>query len=280
MSSRPSNVRPDPAFTLEKLQKIDGSEDDFSTAPLTAKVGQTIDYKVLVTNTGNVPLTLSSFGDPHCDAGTITGGPSGGVLAVGTSTAYLCKHTLRAADVAASPFTNTVMLTGTPPAGEGSPITQPSNTVVVEVLPDQEKEQKEKEQKEREEKDPKEKEQPERERTRTESTRKKPNRKKKKNRSGRRRNSSRARPRRPRPRRKRIRRAGASPRRRPPSPERRPRAACAPTFSASVKANGVGSVIFYLDGRRMKTAHLRRTRTTGCSSIGSTPPSDRSGPIT
>ncbi len=124
---------PAPAFTLEKLQRI-GDSGSYTTSQLTGEVGQTVDYKFLVSNTGNVPLTLSALSDARCDEGTIGGGP-GGTLAVGASTTYTCTHLLTAADLSAGSLSNTVTLTGTPPEGEGAPVEHTSNTVVVEVVP-------------------------------------------------------------------------------------------------------------------------------------------------
>jgi hypothetical protein len=124
---------PAPAFTLEKLQRI-GDSGSYTPTPLSGQIGQTVDYQFLVSNTGNVPLTLSTLTDPRCDTGTIAGGP-GGPLAAGASTTYTCTHLLTAADLSAGSLSNTVTLTGTPPEGEGEPIEHTSNTVVVTVVP-------------------------------------------------------------------------------------------------------------------------------------------------
>jgi hypothetical protein len=96
-SSPPVEVvvtQPEPAYTVEKLQRIVGSVEPFTTAKLTAAAGETVEYEIVVTNTGNVPLTLSSFSDSHCDAGTITGGPGGMPIGVGGSTTFTCTHLL------------------------------------------------------------------------------------------------------------------------------------------------------------------------------------------
>ena len=47
-------VLAEPAFTIEKEQKLEG-EGGFTKSKLTGKVGQTVDYKIVVKNTGNVP---------------------------------------------------------------------------------------------------------------------------------------------------------------------------------------------------------------------------------
>ncbi len=114
-----------PQFTVEKLQEVMGS--GFTKSPLSGLVGETVDYKIVVTNTGEVPLTFSSFTDPHCDAGTIAGGPGVAPLAPGESTTYTCDHVL----TSAGSYVNEATVTGTP-EGE-APITHTSNPVEVKV---------------------------------------------------------------------------------------------------------------------------------------------------
>src|SRR5581483_1840447 len=55
---------PKPAFTIEKLQSLGGP---FTSESLTGAVGQTVLYQMLVTNTGNTPMTFSNFSDTVCD---------------------------------------------------------------------------------------------------------------------------------------------------------------------------------------------------------------------
>ncbi len=123
-----------PAFTIEKLQQIAGAGGSFTTAPLTGGVGQTVDYEIVVKNTGNVDLTFSEFSDPHCEAGTISGGPGSSPLAPEASSTYTCTHKLDAADEALGSYANTATDTGTPPEGGGGAITHTSNTVIVELV--------------------------------------------------------------------------------------------------------------------------------------------------
>ena len=111
---------PKPAFSIEKLQKIAGGSGSYTSSTITGQVGDTVDYQIVVKNTGNVPLTLGSFTDPHCDSGTVSGGPGDNALAVGESTTYTCTHPL---DEAGS-YTNTATVTGTPPDGDGSPVNE------------------------------------------------------------------------------------------------------------------------------------------------------------
>jgi hypothetical protein len=126
-----ASVTEHPGITVVKEQQIAGSGAPFTTAPLNATVGQQINYRITVTNTGDVPLTLS-FSDPHCDAGTITG-PTGslnpdGTLPPGGVAQYFCSHVLQATD---SPqFTNAATVSGQPPSG---PPVSGTGSVVVNV---------------------------------------------------------------------------------------------------------------------------------------------------
>ncbi len=126
-------VAAEPGFSIEKRQEIAGSGKGYTISQLAGEVGQTVDYEIIVTNTGNVPLTFSNFTDEKCDAGTISGGPGETAVQPGKSTTYYCEHLITEADKAAGLLKNNATDTGTPPEGEGSPITHTSNTVVVEV---------------------------------------------------------------------------------------------------------------------------------------------------
>ena len=126
---------PTPAFSLEKLQKIAGGASPYTTSTLTGAVGQTVDYEIVVKNTGNVALTFASPTDEGCDAGTISGGSIGGLLAAGASTSYTCTHVLSATDQSAGSHANAVTLTATPTEGDESPVTSTSNTVLTDVAP-------------------------------------------------------------------------------------------------------------------------------------------------
>jgi hypothetical protein len=123
---------PEPGFSIEKLQEIAGSGEGFTREELKGEVGQTVDYEIVVKNTGNVPLTFSEFTDPNCEEGTIAGGPVGAVEA-GGSAIYTCSHLLTVQNELEGTYTNTATDTATPPEGDGPPITHGSNTVVVEV---------------------------------------------------------------------------------------------------------------------------------------------------
>jgi len=83
-----------PEFTVGKAQQIAGSSSPFSPEKLTGKLGQTVDYQITVSNTGNVPLTLGAFMDPGCDPGTVAGPAEGTAVAPGAKVVYTCSHLL------------------------------------------------------------------------------------------------------------------------------------------------------------------------------------------
>ncbi len=136
---------PNPKFEIEKLQSLGGP---FTSEPLTGNVGQTVLYEMLITNTGNTPLTFSNFSDTVCDPGTIAGVPIVPVEPLASFT-VVCAHLITAADVAKGSLVNIAKITGTPEEGEGASVEHESNQVVV-TPKDSEKEQKEKEEKEKE----------------------------------------------------------------------------------------------------------------------------------
>jgi hypothetical protein len=115
-----------PAFTAIKEQEIAGSGQGFTTAKLLGKIGQTVDYKITVKDTGNTSLTLSALTDPKCDSGTISAA-SKSPIGPGESAFYTCSHVLTATGV----YTNVGTVTGTPP--NEPPITHETPPVEVEV---------------------------------------------------------------------------------------------------------------------------------------------------
>ncbi len=115
------------SFTIEKSQRIGGGAGGFTTSPLTAAIGQTVEYEIVVTNTASVSETFGEFTDTHCDPGTTSGGPGANAVAAGESTTYTCDHVL----TAIGPYTNEASVTGTA-VGE-PPLTHTSNQVVAEV---------------------------------------------------------------------------------------------------------------------------------------------------
>ena len=119
----PPQPTAEPSFSIEKLQRLAGGAGGFTKSPLTGSLGQTVDYQIRVTNTGNVPLTFSAFTDLQCDPGTIAGGPGTTPLAPGHATTYTCHHVL----ASVGSYINEASVTGTPP-GE-VPIAHTSNPV-------------------------------------------------------------------------------------------------------------------------------------------------------
>src|SRR5207245_2683421 len=114
-----------PAFTIEKEQRFEG-EAAYTTAKLIGKVGQRVEYRITVRDTGNTALSLKPLVDPKCDSGTISG-PSQSPISPGGSACYTCSHTLNAVGT----YVNVAVVTATPP-GE-PPITHETPPVEVEV---------------------------------------------------------------------------------------------------------------------------------------------------
>ena len=90
-----STVNAEPNYSIEKFQRIGAEGYGNETRAVT--VGQTVEYEIVVKNTGNVSLTFSGFADEHCDAGTLAGGPSGAVKP-GESATYTCSHVITSSD--------------------------------------------------------------------------------------------------------------------------------------------------------------------------------------
>ena len=77
-----------PDFTIEKLQKV--GSGSFTKSEIDAKEGETVDYEIVVKNTGGVELELSNFEDSGCT--NVTGGASS--IPVSGSTTWECEHLL------------------------------------------------------------------------------------------------------------------------------------------------------------------------------------------
>jgi hypothetical protein len=120
-------------FTIQKLQRVEGA-GEFTTAPLSAGIEETVEYEIVVTNTGNVPEVYSEFSDPKCDVGTVAGGPGLTSLLPGESTIYTCNHVMVIKDARKGPYKNTASVRATPPPGQGNPVNHTSNTVEVNIL--------------------------------------------------------------------------------------------------------------------------------------------------
>ena len=112
---------PKPGFSITKYQEIHGSGKGFTTNNLVGSVGQIVDYKLIVKNTGDTSLTFSNFTDTKC-VEIVEGAKE---LQPGEETTYTCNHTI----TEVGDWVNEGTITGTPP-GE-APITHTSNQVVV-----------------------------------------------------------------------------------------------------------------------------------------------------
>ena len=111
-----------------------GAASNGNTPPL--KVGETIAYSYLVTNTGNVRLTSVAVDDPTLGSVTCPAIPAPG-LAIGDSVTCTADavHTVSAADVARGFVTDTATATGTGDTGGTSPPSDPSTEVIEAEAP-------------------------------------------------------------------------------------------------------------------------------------------------
>jgi len=125
----PPQPTEEPSFTIVKSQEIKGSGTGFTSAPLTANEGETVDYQIAVTNTGHVKETFTSFSDAHCDPGTISGGPGAAPVGPGETAIFTCRHVL----MTVGTYTNEATITGNTVSGR--PVVETSNQVVVKVAP-------------------------------------------------------------------------------------------------------------------------------------------------
>lgn len=118
-----------PAFTMRKLEAISNSNLPFTPGPITAQVGQQIDYEIAVVNTGGTPLDLGLV-DTLC---TDIAGPFGDVvhntLAIGGTAIYTCHHVVVPGDVPM--YVNVAQVTGTPPGG--SPLPPQRSSVIANI---------------------------------------------------------------------------------------------------------------------------------------------------
>lgn len=119
-------VEPNPGFSILKEQEIAGGAG-FTLGELKAKIGQTIDYRITVSNTGNSSLTLSEFIDAGCDPGTQAGGPQGAEMAPGGKLVFTCSHLL----TGGGSYTNVASATVMYPNGKTG--AHESNKVVASV---------------------------------------------------------------------------------------------------------------------------------------------------
>ena len=95
-----------PEIAIHKEQRLHG-ESSYTTSKLTGKLGEIVEYKITVENTGNMALHFTALTDAHCS--NIS--PSGQTeLAPGGKEAFTCEHTLAKGDE--SPYTNVASIEG------------------------------------------------------------------------------------------------------------------------------------------------------------------------
>jgi hypothetical protein len=116
--------KPLPSIAIVKYERI-GSSGSFTHGPVTGFVGDTVNYKIDVTNTGNTALVLT-FTDTTCDSlsgPTLLAGSydksTNTLSASGGEVEYTCSHVLTASDV--SGYTNTASVVGKAPDGSSAP---------------------------------------------------------------------------------------------------------------------------------------------------------------
>jgi hypothetical protein len=99
----PPPVAP-PSITLTKLERV-GSSGSFTTGPVTANVGDVVNYQLVVTNTGATDESVN-LSDTGCSSLTPTGPQA---ITAGASLTFTCSHQITAAD--GSSYTNTAIVT-------------------------------------------------------------------------------------------------------------------------------------------------------------------------
>jgi uncharacterized repeat protein (TIGR01451 family) len=87
-------------------------------------LGDTLNYTLVVANTGNVTLTNVTVTDPNA---VVTGSPLASLAPSSTSSAITAKHILTQADVDAGVVNNQATVSATPPTGMPGPITDLSD---------------------------------------------------------------------------------------------------------------------------------------------------------
>jgi hypothetical protein len=80
----------DAPFTIEALQKL-SSESTYTSSELTAEVGDTVDYEVVVTNTHGATLKLGALKDAGCEGISPAGATE---LEAGRQETFTCMHKL------------------------------------------------------------------------------------------------------------------------------------------------------------------------------------------
>ena len=120
-SSVTSTATQSPAITIAKT----------TTTPTYSAVGNVLSYSLLITNTGNVPLTNLAVADPNAVLGACAAVAIGGTLNPGQSTTCPATHAVVQADINAGSYTNTATATGT---FNNTPITSAPSSVTSQLI--------------------------------------------------------------------------------------------------------------------------------------------------
>ena len=124
-------AEPARSFKIEMLQRVLGSnkglpEPGYTRSALTAKIGETVEYEVVITNTGSVPLTFG-FHDLICEQ--ISFFPESDPVPPGKDEVHTCSHLLTSTGVWANEASSSAAeFSGGASLGE-----EASNKVTVEV---------------------------------------------------------------------------------------------------------------------------------------------------
>jgi hypothetical protein len=102
----PSSTPPAPSIAIVKVEKIAGTKSGYVHGPVTGKVGQTVDYRIIVKNTGKTRVTVTLH-DTRCVGVKALGAQT---IDPGASVVYVCTHKLTAAD--GKRYVNTASATG------------------------------------------------------------------------------------------------------------------------------------------------------------------------
>ena len=86
-----------PSFTIEKLQKARRRSELHEVEADRGEVGETVDYEIIVKNTGNVALKFKPLSDAGCTGITPSGEET--VAAIGGEQTYTCDHMLTSTGV-------------------------------------------------------------------------------------------------------------------------------------------------------------------------------------
>ena len=117
-----TTVASEPTFSIEKFQRIEG-EPTYTTSEITGALGQTVEYKIVVTNTGNLPLKFSALTDTGCEGVTPPGATE---LAVGKSESFTCSHSWPSAPTPTKPRSKATKAPAPRPPTKSKPKSPPN----------------------------------------------------------------------------------------------------------------------------------------------------------